>query len=299
MCDNNVTQDNGAGGQLIFEYIDRPCINVHIERNSYYGGGDGAYKVGASTNVWFNDNHSSGGVGICAYFEGVENLWATNNRLVDARRNNMVLAQDEQTGLFCKNVKIKGNHFVNANMNNQTAGTPYGALGSVDSYHLWIQEGTEDVELSENHYIKGTNVAGGILISSLNYTIKGENFSKLDDNAVTVHNGFAGVGAKFEIIDCIGCQTTDKGQVTILSGSSSALIEPNIVTIFDPHTLTTLQTALSGTVAYTYAEADVPPKVAVICRNSSHASATASADIKLDWAVDVSKTAKGALGKTS
>lgn len=299
MCDNIITQDNGAGGQIIFEYIDRECINVHMERNTYYGGGDGAFKVGPSTNVWFNDNHSSGGVGICAYFEGVENLWMNDNRLRDANRNNVVIAQDLQTLRFCKNVKIMNNHFLNANIDNATPGTPYGGVGSNGSYHLWIQDGTEDVELAGNHYIKGTNVAGGVLISSPSYTIKGENFSKLDAAAVTVHNGFAPVGAKYEIIDCIGCQTTDSGQLTIAAGSPSGLIEPNIVTHLNPHTLTTLRTALSGTVAYTYAEADAAPDVAVLCRDSAHMPASPSSDINVDWSVDCSKVAKGALGKTA
>lgn len=296
---NSVTQDNGAGGQLIFEYIDRECRNVSMCHNSYFGGGDGQYKVGASTNVWFMHNYGDGGSGVNAYFEGVYNLWATTNDLRDAGRNNIVLAQDAQTGRFCKLAKIYDNHFSNANMDNETPGTPFGAIGSVNSYHAWVQDGSEDVEFEGNHYIKGTNVAGGLLISSLSYKIKGENFSKLDASAVTVHNGFAGAGAKYEITDCIGCQTTDRGQVTILSGSSSALIQPNIVAVFDPHTLTTLQTAMSGTVAYIYVEEDAPPNVAVVCRDSVHAPAAPTTDIKVDWSVDVSKTAKGALGKTA
>lgn len=299
ICDNVITQTNNAGGPLIVEYIDRESVNIHIERNSYYGpAGEAYYKVGASSNVWFQDNHASGTADIGAYFEGCENLWVCRNRLANTRRNSLVLAQDFDTSRFNRKVKILDNHFVDANIANATAGVPYTSLGSTNSYHVWIQDGTEQVELRGNHYIKGTNTAGGVLISSPSYTIMNEDFSLLDATAVTIHNTFSPVGAKYKILDNISCQTTAAGEATI-SGAPSTIVNPPIVAHFAPNALVTLKTALSGTAAYVVAEPDTAPNFAVTCKNSAHANVTPSSAVTVYWRADCSTVVKAIMGKTA
>ncbi len=298
ICDNIITQNNNAGGPVIVEYIDRESVNVHIERNSYYGpAGEASYKVGAASNVWFLDNHCSGLSDIGAYFEGCENVWIERNRLVGARRNNLVLAQDFDTSRFNKKVKIFDNHFVDANRANATAGVPYTSTGSNDSYHVWIQDDTEQVELSGNHYIKGANKAGGLLISSPTYTIRNENMSLLDTAAVTINNSFSPVGAKYEIVDNIGCQTTAEGEITI-TGTSSAIIDPPIVAHYGSNTQLTLKTALSGSVAYVTAEPSTAPSIQATCKNSAHANTAPSSPVTLFWSVSCDRVVQGILGKT-
>jgi hypothetical protein len=299
ICDNVITQTNNAGGPLIVEYIDRESVNIHIERNSYYGpAGEVYYKVGASSNVWFQDNHASGTADIGAYFEGCENLWVCRNRLANTRRNNLVLAQDLDTSRFNKKVKILDNHFVDANKDDATAGVPYTSLGSTNSYHVWIQDNSEQVELRGNHYVKGTNKAGGVLISSPSYTIMNEDFSLLDATAVTIHNTFSPVGAKYKILDNIACQTTAAGEATI-SGAANVIVTPPIVAHFAPNALVTLKTALSGSAAYVIAEPDTAPNFAVTCKNSSHTNVTPSSAVTVYWRADCSTVVKAIMGKTA
>lgn len=299
ISDNIVSSSNGEGGPIIVEYIDRESVNVHIERNTYYGDiAEVYYKVGASSNIWFRENHASGGAQVGAYFEGCDNVWIEDNRLVSTRQNSLILAQDADTGRFCKRVKIIGNHFVDANTGGNTVGVPYTSSGAPQSYHVWVQDDSEQVELENNHYIKrGTAIAGGVLISSPSYTIKGEDFSALDDDAVTINNNLSPIGARYEIVDCIGCKTTDAGDITA-SGSATALIEPNIVSQFSPNTQISLKTALSGTVAYIFADPDVPPNMVLTLKDSAHVNAIPPSPVTVSWSVDCSKVAKGALGKT-
>lgn len=299
ICDNVITQTNSAGGPVIVEYIDRESVNVSIQRNHYYGpAGEAYFKVGAASNVWFTDNHTSGLADIGAYFEGCENLWICNNRLVNTRRNSLVLAQDFDTSRYNKKVKVLNNHFVDANRDNASVGVPYTSTGSNNSYCAWVQDNTEQVEFKGNHYIKGTNECGGLLISSPSYVIKEEDFSKLGTNAVTINNSFAPAGAEYEISNNIKCATSAKGEVTINSGTASALIDPPIVKHYWPNTTVTLKTVLSGAAAYVIAEGDVPPKVAVIAKTAAHANVTLSANATLFWNIDCSKAVKGILGKT-
>lgn len=300
MSHNNVSSTNGEGGPLIVEYIDRESKDIQMLHNSYTGQiFESYYKVGASTDVWFIGNSGSGGAQVGAYFEGVENLWVLNNTLADTTENSLVLAQDAQTLRFCKKIKVKDNHFINANTGGNEVGIPYVSLGTPQSYHVWAQDGTEQIELEDNHYIKrGAAIAGGTLISSPSYTIKGEDFSKLDASAVAIHNGFAPIDAKYEIIDCIGCKTTDKGQAVVGIGNATVSIPHGIVRHFNPTTQLTLKSALSGTVAYIFADPDTVSNTVIACRDTSHAPASATSIIRVDWTMDCSKEAKGALGKT-
>ena len=56
---------------------------------------------------------------------------------------------------------------------------------------------------------------------------------------------------------------------------------------------------LNNGIVYLVAEADVPPAMSIRAYNASNATVSATADIRVDWAVDISRSANGIFGKTA
>ena len=120
---NDVEQDNGEGGSVIVEYIDRQSENVHIYDNSILNlkGGNGI-KLGPCLNaeIYGNTIKGSGDTGI--YIEGSTDVSVHDNYVEDSFVNSMRLAEDGETTFECENINVYDNTFINANVGEASIG---------------------------------------------------------------------------------------------------------------------------------------------------------------------------------
>lgn len=119
---NHILQDNGAGGEVIAEYVDRQSENIKIHHNWYNGAVAGAsFKAGAVVGLDMHHNTALNSL-YGMYIEGCEDYNIHNNETTDSGRNSLILAQDAQTSRDNTNGRIAFNRFKNANRDGAVVG---------------------------------------------------------------------------------------------------------------------------------------------------------------------------------
>lgn len=298
--DNDILQDNGSvSGTIIVEYQDRQSENVHVKGNTVNGGSNGI-KIGPSVGVKVLDNNclNSGDMGI--YSEGAYEIEIAHNYVENADQNAVRIFEDAQTGRLNRNVKVHHNTFKNSNIGGATLGnSSTGAVGSDQSYHVACRQAS-DIYIKDNIFIDdGASTAGGVYMAADDYYIEDNNFLQMKaGTTVTIYNTAPATGTH-RIANNAGARTEAKGIATIASGTSSITVTPDVVSEVTNAIITTsLNEALSGSVAYIFAGISGTGQFDIYCRDSSHITANVSTDTDVTWTYSVTD-AIGTFGLTT
>ena len=298
---NEIVQNNGEGGAIIFEFLSVACRNVHMYKNSYIGAlGGNAYKAGDCFEVYIIENSADGTQDMGVNIAGCTDVWVLNNILKNCGRNSIIVTSDLSGPSF--NVRIGGNTSINPNQN----GAALGAIGvdgsSGDSYHIQLAGGGDHMYVYEN-ILKDTSViANGIKANQDQLYIHNNDLTGLANGSpssvIAINNRFMDpLTQTYEIIDNPGFPTTDKGTADITSSNTSVVVSPNVVVNssglgFRSHSLAS---AMNGTQAYSFTSAAANSDFNIVLRTASHGSPTNTATVSFQYERDISRVVDGAL----
>jgi hypothetical protein len=302
--DNKVIQTNGDGGSIIVEYVDRQSEDVHIFRNEYSGQSASTgsnIKVGASVGVWVEDNYcnTSGAANIT--IEGCENYIVDGNHCENAQGSGIASIQDADTLRVPKKGKITNNTIKNCNKAGNTLGVPVTGGAANASFAIQVLGPAEQHDVSGNVFVDDGDTFNGLLINSTDYQIRNNDFTLLNGNRIAIDNHFATTSTNWEITGNLYARTQACGIATILSGTSSIVVNPDAIAEGTNATwnVTVRSSVLSASVAYWTAFPDITGQFRIATRSSAHSGTNVSANTDFNWSYDVSTVANGIFAKTS
>lgn len=299
VLDNDVIDTQGNSSTIIIEYIDTPCVDVIVARNSVNGSSSNGIKVGASEDVTVENNFVEN-CDSSYYIEGNKRITISNNHAKNTQSIAYFVTQDADTGMSNEDVKILNNTSVNANLAGLSVGVPPSSAGNKYSYHMWIENSTK-LKVENNTFSDPDgHIAGGLAVACPYDSIKDNNLSGIHSSAVVFYSNFAD-GSAGKIENNQGMQTTNFGVATAIAGSSQTNVIHDVL-----GTASSTQTAyfnaipaaaLSGTVAYWNIQRLDYTTYAIRTRNSSHAAANPTSNLDFAWEMKLSNP-KGIYGKT-
>ncbi len=302
---NNVVQDNSSGAAIIVEYKDRSSNDVYIYGNRVdytgaYASDANNIKCGPCERLIISNNvcNNAGASGI--YLEGVTAAKISNNIIYGSGKSAIALQQDADTLLYNNDVEVSGNYIKDANKNGAALGAPSSGGASNDSFAiLQASQNDNDIRIIGNVFVDSGETFNGILVATNgDYLIRGNDFSGLNSNRITIDNHFSS-SASYVISGNLAAKTEASGVATISSGQNSIQVDPGTLAVYNQYTTVTPITNLNNGILYVTAEPDVPPKFVVAAYNSVNSRTSCSSNISVSWRVDLSRVANGIFGKTA
>lgn len=298
--DNWVVQNNGDGGSIVVEYIDRQSEHVRISGNYYDGAADGSgIKVGASIDVIVEKNtvKNAGIAGI--YIEGCYDFTVKDNRISDSAKNGIICTLDGDTPRVCERGLLYNNTIIDANKLGAALGAPPADGSSVDSYAIYVSTNSVNVNIIRNRFVESNGATiktfNGIITTDQGaYEITHNDFSEMHTSCITIQNRWSLIGNYRNIADNIGARTRLSGTATLLAAGTNILVQPDIlIEGVGEIEYSVVPLANIGTATKWWLQQAANQEFRI------YTDVAPGADKTFRWTVDNSKTAFGTFGRTA